>query len=58
MNDEVMSLLERCQIALFAVVNCVEAEMPIDEGNAIVASIRELEQEVNALLTCEESRRN
>ena len=58
MNDEVISLLERCQIALFSVVNCVDAEMPIDDNNAIVESIRELEQDVNALLTREENRRN
>ena len=58
MNDDVLSLLERCQVALFAVINCVDAEMPIDDSNAIVATIRELEQKVNALLTCEENRRN
>ena len=58
MNDDVMSLLERCQVALFAVINCVDAEMPIDDSNAIVATIRELEDEVSELLNAEEARRN
>lgn len=58
MNDDMITLLERCQLALFAVINCVDAEMPIDNNNAIMEPIRDLEDELCVLLVLEEQRRN